>query len=96
MYNIGQGGVIVLQDQVDKDQFVNVVVFCIDSVGDLEEEVVEEEQCFQKGGDFFGDVQVFGNVCCGGEVEVGVVEVCQVICDKYDRYDVLLVFCCIC
>lgn len=76
MHNTGQGGATAPQDQADKDQFANAAALRIDSAGDLEEEVAEEEQRPQQGGDPLV-MPVFGNACRGGEAEVGAVEVRQ-------------------
>jgi hypothetical protein len=51
MHNTGQRGAAAPQDQADKDQFANAAALRIDSAGDLEEEVAEEEQRPQQGGD---------------------------------------------
>ena len=96
MHNPGQGGAAAPQDQADKDQFANAAALCINSAGDLKEEVAKEEQRPQQGRDPFGDAQVFGNACRGGEAEVGAVEVRQAIRDKHDRHDVPPAFRCIC
>ncbi len=44
MHNTGQRGAAAPEDQADKDQFANAAALRIDSAGDLEEEVAEEEQ----------------------------------------------------
>lgn len=95
MHHPGQRGAGAPQDQADKNEFAYAAAFGVNRAGDLKEEVAEEEQRPQQGGDTFGDPQIFSNTGRRSEAEVSAVEICQAIRDKHDRHDVPPAFCCI-
>ncbi len=61
MHHPGQRGAGAPQDQADKNEFAYAAAFGVNRAGDLKEEVAEEEQRPQQGGDTFGDPQIFSN-----------------------------------